>query len=152
MGNLCGKQSDDNFAQPGRTVGSAPSTQVPNPRAPIPKAAPKVSGPGRTVGGGVDGGVGGDPRAAAARAAEVSEMLEICVTGGVVKVDGVELMADLMTMQERAKKTQTQGRGKLGEQLAAQKKQTRGDTLEQASRETRGQRDADENTAVRNWN
>ncbi|KAI9882502.1 MAG: hypothetical protein M1823_005751 [Watsoniomyces obsoletus] len=64
MGNLCGKQSSDPFAQPGRTLGSAPAPA--SGTAPLPRvsAAPR---PGRTLGGGRDDS---DARRAAALAAE----------------------------------------------------------------------------------
>lgn len=69
MGNLCGKQSKDNFDGPGRTLGSAPA---PTTRASVPNNAaapkPKVGGPPRTLG---DSNKQDDPKAAAAAAAEV---------------------------------------------------------------------------------
>lgn len=67
MGNLCGKPSKENdpFAQPGRTVGSAPPPQSSS-RAPV----PKIDSQGRKLGG-VSGGEDSDARSAAARAAEV---------------------------------------------------------------------------------
>jgi len=69
MGNLCGKQSKDNFEGQGRTLGSAPApatkASVPNNVAP---AKPKVGGPARTLG---DSNREDDPKAAAAAAAEV---------------------------------------------------------------------------------
>lgn len=73
MGNLCGRASkdkpDDAFAQPGRTLGSAP-TPSSNPRAPVPKIA-STSG-GRTLGSSSGQGEGDlDARYAAAKAAEV---------------------------------------------------------------------------------
>ncbi|MCJ1293295.1 hypothetical protein MMC34_004849 [Xylographa carneopallida] len=65
MGNCFGKESSasDNFATTGRAVGSAPPQ--PAPRA----AVPKISGQGRSLGGGqaLDST---DARAAAAKAAE----------------------------------------------------------------------------------
>ncbi|CAA9958657.1 hypothetical protein CFE70_002174 [Pyrenophora teres f. teres 0-1] len=67
MGNLCGKQSKDNFEGQGRTLGSAPE---PATRASIPSnvtAKPKVGGPPRTLG---DSNRADDPKAAAAAAAE----------------------------------------------------------------------------------
>ncbi|EUC39939.1 hypothetical protein COCMIDRAFT_31022 [Bipolaris oryzae ATCC 44560] len=68
MGNLCGKQSKDNFDGPGRTLGSAPA---PTTRASVPSNAaapkPKVGGPPRTLG---DSNKQDDPKAAAAAAAE----------------------------------------------------------------------------------
>ncbi|KAF1943239.1 hypothetical protein EJ02DRAFT_443487 [Clathrospora elynae] len=68
MGNLCGKQSKDNFEGEGRTVGSAPA---PTTKASIPSNVatpkPKMGGPPRTLG---EGNRGDDPKAAAAAAAE----------------------------------------------------------------------------------
>jgi hypothetical protein len=69
MGNLCGKESKDNFEGQGRTLGSAPA---PATRAPVPKNVtapkPKVGGPPRTLG---ESNRENDPKAAAAAAAEV---------------------------------------------------------------------------------
>ncbi|CAO2650369.1 Nn.00g016610.m01.CDS01 [Neocucurbitaria sp. VM-36] len=68
MGNLCGKQSKDNFDGQGRTLGSAPA---PATKASVPSnvaaAKPKVGGPARTLG---EGNSVNDPKAAAAAAAE----------------------------------------------------------------------------------
>lgn len=72
MGNLCGKQSKDNFEGQGRTLGSAPE---PATRASIPSnvtAKPKVGGPPRTLG---NSNRADDPKAAAAAAAEVRSLL-----------------------------------------------------------------------------
>lgn len=69
MGNLCGKQSKDPFAGQGRTLGSA---QPPPQRTttPVPtRPTPQRESQGRTVGGTERSS--DDPRAAAARAAEV---------------------------------------------------------------------------------
>lgn len=69
MGNLCGKESKDNFEGQGRTLGSAPA---PATKASVPSkvtaAKPKVGGPPRTLGA---GNSESDPKAAAAAAAEV---------------------------------------------------------------------------------
>jgi hypothetical protein len=69
MGNLCGKQSKDNFEGQGRTLGSAPA---PATRASVPnnvaQPKPKVGGPPRTLG---ESNREDDPKAAAAAAAEV---------------------------------------------------------------------------------
>lgn len=69
MGNLCGKESKDNFDGQGRTLGSAPA---PTTKASVPSnvAQPKrkVGGPPRTLG---EGNQGDDPKVAAAAAAEV---------------------------------------------------------------------------------
>ncbi|KAL9094291.1 MAG: hypothetical protein Q9165_003431 [Trypethelium subeluteriae] len=52
--------------------------------------------------------------------------------------------------EERAAKGPN--KGVLGKKLDAQRQQTRTNTLEEASRETRLQRDADEIAQTRNWN
>jgi hypothetical protein len=70
MGNLCGKESKDNFEGQGRTLGSAPA---PATKASVPgnvTGAPKrtVGGPPRTLG---NSNTENDPKAAAAAAAEV---------------------------------------------------------------------------------
>lgn len=74
MGNLCGKESSDAFAQPGRTLSSAPPAQNQNQTASVPKKV-VVGGPARTLGSG--GGSGSsaqeDARRKAAEAAEVSD-------------------------------------------------------------------------------
>ena len=78
MGNICGKQEADPFAQPGRPLGAAPT---PAKSAPVPSTAGKrtVGGPPRTLGGGGGGSSSGegnanpsDARRKAAEAAEVS--------------------------------------------------------------------------------
>lgn len=66
MGNLCGKQSKDPFAGQGRTLGSA---QPPPQRTTAPVPTQPRESQGRTVGGTERSS--DDPRAAAARAAEV---------------------------------------------------------------------------------
>jgi hypothetical protein len=72
MGNLCGKESKDNFDGQGRTLGSAPA---PATKASVPSNVaapkPKVGGPPRTLG---EGNSGNDPKAAAAAAAEVRSL------------------------------------------------------------------------------
>tara|TARA_R110002003_G_scaffold702_14_gene21201 strand:- start:16646 stop:16927 length:282 start_codon:yes stop_codon:yes gene_type:complete len=71
MGNLCGKQSKDNFEGQGRTLGAAPApatkASVPSNVASTPKRT--VGGPARTLG---DSNAVNDPKSAAAAAAEVS--------------------------------------------------------------------------------
>ncbi|KAI1756712.1 hypothetical protein F4782DRAFT_483794 [Xylaria castorea] len=115
MGNICGKSESEAFSQPGRVLGSAP----PQPqRASVPA---HVGGPPRTLGGGGPPsaqGNSGDTDDARRRAAEAAEA--------------------------RAQATSGRSSGKLGAQLAAQKKQTRNDTLQEISDNERRQRDADE--------
>jgi hypothetical protein len=69
MGNLCGKESADPFAQPGRTLGSAPALQTTS-SVPASKKI-VVGGPPRTLGGSVSSSTEGDAKANAAAAAEV---------------------------------------------------------------------------------
>ena len=70
MGNCCGKKSSDNFANPGRTLGSASSAHQPS----SDQVPSKIASTRRSLGGAPTGGdgTGDDPRAAAARAAEVT--------------------------------------------------------------------------------
>ncbi|KAN0117408.1 hypothetical protein V8E51_003385 [Hyaloscypha variabilis] len=115
MGNICGKSEPDHFAQPGRTVGSAPPPSN-NKTSSVPK---KVGGPPRTLGStsaAADAGGSAQQEDARRKAAEAAEA--------------------------RAN-TANKPKGKLGSQLLEQKKQTRTDTLEAASREERRVRDAD---------
>ncbi|KAI9765290.1 MAG: hypothetical protein M1840_007489 [Geoglossum simile] len=126
MGNLCGKESSDSFAGPGRQLGSS-SPPVSGGRAALPNPKPKITGPGRTLSEGArptgaSGGTGDDARRQAAQAAE-----------------------------ERAQKAK-QVKGKLGTQLAQQRQQTRTDTLGSMSAEEMRRRDQDENAAARDWN
>lgn len=129
MGNLCGKQSSsDNFSSPGRAVGSAPP---PGPRtAPVPSAASgasktkaqKVGGPPRTLGGGSSDQQ--TPEEARRKAAEAAEA--------------------------RATAKNAKG-GKLASNLAAQKKQTRTDTLNEASQQNLQQRESDADAKLRQY-
>ncbi|KAI0432966.1 hypothetical protein F5Y09DRAFT_114248 [Xylaria sp. FL1042] len=121
MGNICGKSESEAFSQPGRVLGSAP----PQPeRASVPA---RVGGPPRTLGGGspeAQGNSGGaTDNEARRRAAEAAEA--------------------------RAQAASAKSSGKLGAQLAAQKKQTRNDTLQEISNNERRQRDADEAAQAR---
>ncbi|KAF1995927.1 hypothetical protein P154DRAFT_526022 [Amniculicola lignicola CBS 123094] len=114
MGNLCGKESQDNFQGPGRVLSAAPApsnnarSSVPTKASNAPAAKPKVTGPGRNLGGGEGRG---DARSAAAAAAEA-----------------------------RANKPAS---GDLAKKLEAQKKLTQNQTLQQVAYENRAQRDAD---------
>ncbi|KAK9418166.1 hypothetical protein SUNI508_08360 [Seiridium unicorne] len=122
MGNVCcGKADSDHFQSPGRALGAAP----PQPeRASVPKSQ-TVGGPPRTLGGrqeaSTESGAAADARRRAAEAAEA-----------------------------RAKAAQKTS-GKLSEQLQAQKRQTRQDTLKEASRDEQRARDADAAAQARNY-
>ncbi|KAI1143423.1 hypothetical protein F5Y05DRAFT_152632 [Hypoxylon sp. FL0543] len=122
MGNICGKSDSDNFSQPGRVLGSAP----PQPeRSSVPA---KIGGPPRTLGGSSpspqDSSNADEARRRAAEAAEARA-------------------------QAATSKSAT---GKLGTQLAAQKKQTRNDTLKEIANNEIRQRDADEAAQARTHN
>ncbi|PSN73135.1 hypothetical protein BS50DRAFT_672092 [Corynespora cassiicola Philippines] len=111
MGNLCGKQSkDDNFQGPGRTLGSAPA---PATKASVPARVaeggsgkkPKVSGPGRTVGGGEPSG--DDARSAAAAAAEARNTK--APTGDLAKkLDAQKRQTQTQTLQQAAAENRAQ--------------------------------------------
>ncbi|EKJ71222.1 hypothetical protein NXS19_001260 [Fusarium pseudograminearum] len=121
MGNICGKTEPEAFSQPGRVLGTAPPPT--SGTAPVPK---QVGGPPRTLGGGSATAASGsdDPENARRKAAEAAEA--------------------------RAKAASKPG-GKLQTQLAAQKKQTRSETLKDASQEQLRAREADQATEARNW-
>ncbi|KAH9902254.1 hypothetical protein F4778DRAFT_736903 [Xylariomycetidae sp. FL2044] len=122
MGNICGKSDPEPFSQPGRVLGSAP----PQPqRASVPARA-KVGGPPRTLG-------GGEPAAAASSSSQTSD----------------EARKRAAEAAEARAQAASSSKGKLGSQLAAQKKQTRNDTLKEISENERRQRDADEAAQAR---
>jgi len=115
MGALCGKESDpDHFAQPGRTLSSAPPPSNTKTSS-VPK---KVGGPPRTLG-------TNSPPANA---------------GGSAQEDARRKAAQAAEARANAA---NKPKGKLAAQLQEQKKQTRTDTLEAASRDERRLRDAD---------
>ncbi|KND89456.1 hypothetical protein TOPH_05872 [Tolypocladium ophioglossoides CBS 100239] len=124
MGNICGKEDPD-ASPPGRVLGSAPPAQK---TSSIPK---KVGGPPRTLGGSTSAppsgedspGRGGGQVDARRRAAEAAEARAKAANKG----------------------------GKLHSQLSAQKRQSRSDTLKQASEQEQRARDADNAARTRNW-
>jgi len=122
MGNICGKSESENFSSPGRTVGAPPAGGPPKSSS-VPAKAKVSSGPGRTLGGGgaAEGQSSDDARSRAAEAAEA-----------------------------RAKAANKPG-GKLKSQLAAQKQQTRWNTLNEASNEVVMNREAEDAARARNW-
>ncbi|TVY50106.1 hypothetical protein LOCC1_G000045 [Lachnellula occidentalis] len=123
MGNLCGKESSDPFAQPGRTLSSAPAPTTNTPTAPLPK---HISSPPRKLGSdsstSQNSAAQEDARRKAAEAAEA-----------------------------RAKAA-SKPKGTLAGKLEQQKKQTRTDTLEATSKDTRRARDADAAAETRAYN
>jgi len=120
MGNLCGKESSpDPFAQPGRTLSSAPP---PAKTSTVPR---KVGGPPRTLGGSPSAQTDLQKENARRKAAEAAE-----------------------ARAQAANKP----KGKLGSQLQEQKKQTRTDTLDAASKDERRLRDADAAAESRAYN
>ena len=56
-----------------------------------------------------------------------------------------------MNQERAAKNASASNKGKLGSQLAAQKAKTHNDTLNEASRKERAERDADNATTARRW-
>ncbi|OAK98820.1 hypothetical protein IQ06DRAFT_349469 [Phaeosphaeriaceae sp. SRC1lsM3a] len=100
MGNLCGKESKDNFEGQGRTLGSAPApatrASVPNNASSAPKRT--VGGPPRTLG---EGNKDDDPKAAAAAAAEARNNR---TTSGDLqkKLDAQKRQTNAQTLQQAA--------------------------------------------------
>ncbi|KAK3672260.1 hypothetical protein LTR78_007800 [Recurvomyces mirabilis] len=122
MGNCCGSE-DKNFSGEGRTLGAQPASAPARTGNASAAAPPKIGGVGRTLAGKDSSPSSGqDPKAAAARAAE-----------------------------ERAK-ANTQGRGKLGKQLDAQRSQSQANALAQTARDNVASRDADAAAQARNYN
>ncbi|KAI5866849.1 hypothetical protein GGS23DRAFT_292135 [Durotheca rogersii] len=131
MGNICGKADSDHFAQPGRVLGATP----PQPeRAAVP--ARVVGGPPRTLGG---------TRAPSSRPNPAPPQ------GGGANADEARRRA-AEAAERRAQASMSKPVGKLGTQLAAQKKQTRNETLNELSRDETRRRDADEAAEARNHN
>ncbi|KXJ95788.1 hypothetical protein Micbo1qcDRAFT_192710 [Microdochium bolleyi] len=128
MGNLCSKSDGDNFSQPGRALGTAPEQPA---RVAVPASASRtVGGPPRTLGGGGGGGAaGGDGSAADDARRKAAEAAEA-----------------------RLNAANSKSSGKLGTQLAAQKKQSRNETLQEISSNNARQRDADEAAEARTHN
>ncbi|KAH7085997.1 hypothetical protein BKA63DRAFT_432632 [Paraphoma chrysanthemicola] len=98
MGNLCGKESKDNFEGQGRTLGSAPA---PVTKASVPSnVTPKrtVGGPPRTLG---EGNAVNDPKSAAAAAAEARNSK--AATGDLAKkLEAQKRQTNTQTLQQAA--------------------------------------------------
>ncbi|RDL41969.1 Uncharacterized protein BP5553_01948 [Venustampulla echinocandica] len=129
MGNLCGKESSDQdpFAQPGRTLASAPAAAR-NPTARVPK---KVGGPPRTLG--------------SASSNQQQNQQQSSSQQHDARMNAAE------AAKARAKAA-GKPKGKLSSQLQDQKKQTQSATLDAASRDTRLMRDADAAAETRAYN
>ena len=146
MGNICGKEEPDT-SPPGRVLGSAPAAQR---KSTVPR---KVGGPPRTLGTGPGTGIGpgeattspgdaGDARRKAAEAAEV----RTCRTY-IYPPASLSSSETNKRRQARAKASSKPG-GKLQSQLSAQKRQSRADTLKQASAEEQRRREIANNEAT----
>ncbi|KAI1345130.1 hypothetical protein F5Y15DRAFT_18254 [Xylariaceae sp. FL0016] len=124
MGNICGKSEPEAFSSPGRVLGSTPAQPT---RAPVPpKVTSKSTAPAlqsrSSENNSNDTGAAADARRRAAEAAEA-----------------------------RANTASSKQSGPLGSKLAAQKKQTRNDTLQEVSYNERRTRDADEAAQARTY-
>ncbi|TVY26527.1 hypothetical protein LHYA1_G003917 [Lachnellula hyalina] len=124
MGNLCGKESSDPFAQPGRLLSSAPAPNTNTPTAPAPK---HISSPPRKLG----------SSSATAQSSAAQE-------------DARRKAAE--AAEARAKAANSKPKGTLAGKLEQQKRQTRTDTLEASSKDTRRARDADAAAETRAYN
>ncbi|CAK3885654.1 Hypothetical predicted protein [Lecanosticta acicola] len=124
MGNCCGKADSGNFEGEGRTLGATPANAPASSNNATAAAPPKISAPhgGRTLGRNEQ--VPSESAAPGAAAARAAE--------------------------ERQKATQ--GKGKLGKQLDAQKAQTHTGTLQQIAQDNVAARDADAAAQARNYN
>ncbi|KAH8675832.1 hypothetical protein BX600DRAFT_508036 [Xylariales sp. PMI_506] len=134
MGNLCCGKADDNFTSPGRVLGSAP----PQPQRAAVPASQKVRGPGRTLGG---SGAGKDTSSSSSPPQEPGG-------GGSAADDARKRAAEAAEARAKAAQKTT---GKLGTQLQAQKKQTRQDTLKEASENEVRAREAEQAAQARNF-
>lgn len=140
MGNCFGKEKS--FQGEGRTLGATPVAAPAGSktgRSAVP-AKPYVSSKGQTLGAsGEDPSSRQPPGAAAANAAEVR-----------IYATKRGTHADPALVQARLKASQ--GKGRLGKQLDAQKSQTQSDVLAQNARDNLAARNADAATEARNYN
>nr|POE49359.1 hypothetical protein CFP56_32509 [Quercus suber] len=122
MGNCCGKQSDDRFTGEGRTLGAAPASTPPSSTT--------------------------NPRTAAAPRIKAT-------TSGGRTLGNTAGSADPKTAAARAAEDRaraTQGKGKLGKQLAAQRSQTQATVLAQTAKDNVAAREADSVAQTRSYN
>ncbi|KAF2172988.1 hypothetical protein M409DRAFT_16938 [Zasmidium cellare ATCC 36951] len=150
MGNCFGKSSST-FQGEGRTLGAQPSNAPAQSNNASAAAPAKISAPagGRTLGRNPQApGESHTPGEAAAKAAELGWTNPMKVADCGHGRD--ELGAILFALKERLKASQ--GKGKLGKQLDAQKGQTQAGTLAQNARDNVAARDADAAAEARNWN
>ncbi|KLO87408.1 Uncharacterized protein LW93_10262 [Fusarium fujikuroi] len=128
MGNICGKTEPEAFSQPGRVLGSAPAPAA-GPLQPLAQRRFRQRS---------------EARQGLWEAAQLRKLQEIRMTPG-----GKPRKLQ-RALQARAKASSKPG-GKLQTQLAAQKKQTRSETLNDASQEQLRAREADQAAEARNW-
>jgi len=125
MGNLCGKESSpDPFAQPVRTLSSAPPASNTKTSS-VPR---KVGGPPRTLG---------------------SNSSATTPQSSAQQEDARRKAAEAAEARANAA---NKPKGRLASQLQEQKKQTRTDTLETVSKDERRMRDADAGAETRAYN
>ena len=145
MGNCCGKPDADPFSSPGRVLGTAPPKAH---TAPVPAKSTKVGGPPRTLGGGSGAGSGSGDADARRKAAEAAEVRSPLRRSSPRSAGPVE--CSLTTSQARAKGPAK--KGKLADQLDAQRRQTRTDTLKDASADEIRRREMDAAAQARSYN
>ncbi|KAK5160158.1 hypothetical protein LTS14_002265 [Recurvomyces mirabilis] len=151
MGNCCGSE-DKNFSGEGRTLGAQPASAPARTGNASAAAPPKIGGVGRTLAGKDSSPSSGqDPKAAAARAAEVRSLSSTNIKEKTAGRSSVERRHGSGGRMERAK-ANTQGRGKLGKQLDAQRSQSQANALAQTARDNVASRDADAAAQARNYN
>ncbi|KAL4969079.1 uncharacterized protein BDV14DRAFT_196399 [Aspergillus stella-maris] len=157
MGNICSSSKnrpsssgDEAFSRPGRVLGSSANAA---PRASVPASAKSkshFSSPGRTLGGSGGGsGAGTTDASATAGSGTGSGTGTRTVDEAGSSADDARARAALAA-QKRAETGNTV-KGKLGTKLAAQKAQTQAQALNEASRDERAARDADDASAARRW-
>ncbi|KAL4809657.1 hypothetical protein BDV18DRAFT_83295 [Aspergillus unguis] len=155
MGNICSSSKNrtegENFARPGRVLGS--NNNAAAPRASVPASAKSKShfeSPGRTL-----GTTGGNALANAELGSSTGPGTGTGTatglgTGAPENTNDARAKAALAA-QKRAETAGPANKGKLGTKLAAQKAQTQAQTLNEVSRDERAARDADGASAARRW-
>ncbi|KAJ5281305.1 hypothetical protein N7478_006677 [Penicillium angulare] len=134
MGNLCSRASNDpdTFSGPGRVVGTTPSN--PTPRASVPQNSNWKSTPGRTLG-------------------ENSPTKSQPQTQGRAGpgTDEARSNAAIAAQKRADTASSTSNKGKLGSRLAADKRKTQDQILNEVSLDERAARNADQAAEARQW-